>query len=118
MLPAQILAGILLSIVLALPIIVRYIINFNIDAVINILLGAIFIVLLAVCLGIISGGKKLFEIIFFMLTYAVTQKIPAIDYLGATPHQDSANHMVIIAILILSLGTLSFFVRNYQARHL
>jgi len=118
MLPAQILAGILFAIILALPIIVRYIINSNIDAVINILLGAIFIVLLAVCLGIISGGKKLFEIIFFMLTYAVTQKIPAIDYLGATPQQDNTSHIVIIAILILSLVTLSFFVRNYQARHL
>jgi hypothetical protein len=73
---------------------------------------------LAVCLGIVSGGKKLFEIIFFMLTYAATQKIPAIDYLGATSHQDHNSYIAILMILIISLGGLSLFVRNYQARHL
>jgi hypothetical protein len=118
MLPAQILAGVLFAVVLASPLIGRYLIGANFYAVLNILCGAILIVLLAVCLGIISGGKKLFEVIFFMLTYAVIQKIPAIDYLGATPHQNHNSYMVIIVMLILSLGTISFFVRNYQARHL
>jgi hypothetical protein len=101
-----------------LPVMCRYLIGADLNAVINILLGSVFIVLLAVCLGIVSGGKKLFEILFFMLTYAATQKIPAIDYLGATPHQDHSGYIAIIMILILSLGGLSFFVRNYQARHL
>jgi len=118
MLPAQILAGVLLAVALALPLIGRYLIGVNFYAVLNILCGAIFIVVLAVCLGIVSGGKKLFEVIFFMLTYAVIQKIPAIDYLGATPHQDHNGYMVIIVMLILFLGVISFFVRNYQARHL
>jgi hypothetical protein len=118
MLPAQILAGITLVVMLALPVMCRYLIGADLNAVINILLGSVFIVLLAVCLGIVSGGKKLFEILFFMLTYAATQKIPAIDYLGATPHQDHSGYIAIIMILILSLGGLSFFVRNYQARHL
>lgn len=118
MLPAQILAGVLLAIALALPVIGRYLIGFNINAVINVLSGAVFIVLLAVCMGIVSGGKKLFEIVFFMLTYAVTQKISAIDYLGATPHQDHTGYITVIFMLTLSLGLLGFFVRNYQARHL
>jgi hypothetical protein len=118
MLPSQILAGIALAVVLALPVIGRYLIEANIYTTINILLGSVFIVLLAVCLGIISGGKKLFEIIFFMLTYAATQKIPAIDYLGATSHQDHTGYIAILMILILSLGLISFFARNYQARHL
>ncbi|MDB5025035.1 MAG: hypothetical protein JWP78_2790 [Mucilaginibacter sp.] len=118
MLPAQILAGVLLAIALALPVIGRYLISANINAAINIFSGAAFIVLLAVCLGIVSGGKKLFEIVFFMLTYAVTQKISAIDYLGAAPHRDHTGYITVIFILILSLGLISFFVRNYQARHL
>jgi len=71
-----------------------------------------------VSLGIVSGGKKLFEIVFFMLTYAATQKIPEIDYVGATPHPDHTGYIGIIMLLILSMGMVSFFVRNYQARHL
>lgn len=118
MLPAQILAGIILAILLALPVIGRYLIAFNFNAIINILCGAIFIVLLAVCLGIVSGGKKLFEIVFFMLTYAATKKIPAIDYIGATIHTDHTGYITVLLMLILSLGLISFFVRNYQARHL
>jgi hypothetical protein len=118
MLPAQILAGVLLAIALALPVIGRYLIGFNISAIINILCGAVFIVLLAVCLGIVSGGKKLFEIVLFMLTYAATQKIPAVDYVGATANADHTVYIGILMMLILSLGLVSFFVRNYQARHL
>ena len=118
MLPAQILAGVILAIILALPVIGRYLIAFNINAIINILCGAIFIVLLAVCLGIVSGGKKLFEVIFFIVTYAATQKIPAIDYLGATPHQNQSIYIAILITLILFLVLISFSVRNYQARHL
>jgi hypothetical protein len=118
MLPAQILAGSLLAVALALPVIIRHLIDLNIYAVINILSGAVLIVLLAVCLGIISGGKKLFEIVFFMLTYAITQKIPVVDYLGATAHPDHTTYMLVILMLIVFLGSVSFVVRNYQARHL
>jgi len=118
MLPAQILAGVALMVVLALPLIGRYLLVFNTFAVINIFCGAVFIVLLAVCLGIVSGGKKLFEVVFFMLTYAVTQKIRAIDYLGATPHESHTGYISVLLALILSFGLISFFVRNYQARHL
>ncbi|MGZ3822991.1 MAG: hypothetical protein ACXVB6_20530, partial [Mucilaginibacter sp.] len=118
MLPAQMLAGILLAVALALPVIVRCLIGSDIYSVINILVGAVFIVLLAVCLGIVSGGKKLFEIVFFMITYAGTQKIPPLDYVGATLYADHTSNLVVILMLILFLGVTSFLVRNYQARHL
>ena len=118
MLPAQILAGILLAVALALPVIVRSLLSSDIYAVFNIFGGAIFIVILAVCLGIISGGKKLFEIIFFMLTYAATQKIPPLDYIGATLYADHSSNILVISMLILFLGATSFLVRSYQVRHL
>ncbi|HTD98939.1 MAG TPA: hypothetical protein VK668_06610 [Mucilaginibacter sp.] len=118
MLPAQILAGVILAVALALPIIVRYLIALDIYSVINIFGGAIFIVLLAVCLGIISGGKKLFEIIFFILTYAAIEKIPVTDYLGGVSHGSHSGYMATILMLIVFLGLISFSVRNYQSRHL
>ncbi len=116
MLPAQILAGVVLMLTLAMPLIVRYILVLNGFAVVNILLGAVFIVLLAVCMGIVSGGKKLYEIVFFLLTYLLTQKLPLADYLGAINHNNQILYVVLI--LNISLWIVSFRVRSYQARHL
>jgi hypothetical protein len=118
MLPAQVLAGIVLAIGLALPVISRELIAKEMYSVIHILNGAVLIVLLAVCLGIVSGGKKLFEILFFMLTYAIINKVYLTDYLGAIPHDSHTTYMVVILMISLVLGLVSFAVRNYQARHL
>jgi hypothetical protein len=118
MLPAQILAGIILALALALPLILRYGIALNGYAIINIINGAVLIVLLAVCLGIISGGKKLFEILFFLLTYTVLNKMPFADYLGSTMHHNQNRYLAIIYILVTILASTSFFVRAYQSRHL
>jgi hypothetical protein len=116
MLPAQIFAGILLMATLAIPLIIRYLLTSNGFAVVNILLGAIFLVLLAVCMGIITGGKKLYEIMFFLITYLVTQKVPIVDYLGAIDHNNQVLYLVLI--LNIALCLISFRVRSYQARHL
>jgi hypothetical protein len=118
MLPAQIIAGILLALVLALPLIIRYAINFNLPAIISILNGAIFIVLLAVCLGIVSGGKKLYEIMFFLLTYILVNNAPFADYLGSIQHPNTSVYIATVFSINLLLLLVSFTVRNYQARHL
>ncbi|CAN5424172.1 ABC transporter permease [soil metagenome] len=118
MLPAQVLAGVLIAVALALPVMLRYLFAGNIIPVINILNGSVFIVLLAVCLGIVSGGKKLFEILFFLLTYVVVEKIPVADYLGAVRHDQSGSYITVMLMITAILGTISFVVRNYQARHL
>jgi hypothetical protein len=118
MLPAQILAGVILALVLALPLILRQIIALNPYAIINIINGAMLIVLLAVCLGILTGGKKLFEVFLFLLTYAVVNQLPMANYLGSTPHQNPIAYLLIILALNAALATTGFLVRNYQARHL
>ncbi|MES2265515.1 MAG: hypothetical protein V4520_02065 [Bacteroidota bacterium] len=116
MLPAQILAGILLALALALPVIARNALLLNSYAILNIINGCILIVLLATTLGILSGGKKLFEVIFFMLTYAAINKIDVTDYLGSMPHS-SMYLAVVLSINIALLGA-GFIVRNYQVKHL
>lgn len=117
-LPAQMLAGILLAVALAFPLILRYLIVSNGYAIFNIISGAVCIVLLAVCIGIISKGKKLFEVIFFLLTYIITQALPVADYLGAMPHDNRIVYMAVILGLNLFLALVSFVVRGYQSRHL
>ena len=118
MLPAQLLAGVIMSLALTLPVLLRYLIISDFYSIINIINGAVFIVLLAVCIGIISGGKKLYEILFFMLTYAVIEKVPPLDYLGGMQHDSHSGIITIVLMLNIFLGAVSFGVRSYQVRHL
>jgi hypothetical protein len=116
MLPAQILAGVVLALALALPVIVRNALLLNSYAILNIINGCVLIVLLAASLGILSGGKKLFEVVFFMLTYAVINKIEVTDYLGSMPHGNM--YLVMIILINIALVGAGFIVRNYQVKHL
>ncbi|MGZ3873465.1 MAG: hypothetical protein ACXVJD_11130 [Mucilaginibacter sp.] len=118
MLPSQLLAGIILALVLALPVLMRYLIAADVYSMTGIINGALFIVLLAVCLGIVSGGKKLFEIIFFLITYAAIDKIPVVDYLGGMQHDNRGGFVITMLLLNLFLALVSFSVRSYQVRHL
>lgn len=118
MLPAQLLSGILLALLLALPLIVHCVIVAEWHSILNIITGAVFIVSLAVCVGIVSRGKKLFEIFFFLITYTITQKITVADYLGALPSHSSFRYLVVMTALSVVLTMISFSVRSYQLRHL
>ncbi|MNR29891.1 hypothetical protein D3C85_1473080 [compost metagenome] len=80
--------------------------------------GALLVVLLSISLGIISGSKKLFEILFFALTYIVFQNIPQAHYLGALPHENYAEFMGIILMINVLLLICSFAVRKHQTRNL
>lgn len=118
LLTAQILSGIILAVALSLPIIFRCILAGNYYAVINIINGGVLIVLLAVAFGIITGGKKMFEIFFFLLTYAVVNKLPVTDYLGSLPHANMGVVILLVTGLNVALLAISLMTRNYQARHL
>lgn len=118
LLTAQILSGVILAIGLSFPIIVRCLLLGDSYAVINIINGAMFVVLLAVALGIISGGKKMFEIFFFLLTYSVVNRLPFTDYLGSLPHPHIGFFMLVVLGLNVVLLMLSLITRSYQARHL
>jgi len=118
MLPSQILAGIVMIIGLALPVMLRFAVTGDFYTVLNIINGAVFIVLFAVALGILSGGKKLFEILSFFITYCIVEKIPVADYLGAIQHDSHIGYITIVLMLNVFLGGVSFGVRSYQVRHL
>jgi hypothetical protein len=116
LLPAQIMAGIILALVLASPLLVRYLIGTQLLPFLSIILGSIFIVLFAVAIGILSGGKKLFEILFFLFTYANVEKVPFTDYFGG--ENQGENYMILIALLICLLTLISFMLRKMEIRRL
>ena len=115
LLSSQIIAGIIISITLSLPLMIRYLIVGNTMPVISILTGAVFIVSLAVCLGILSEGKKLFEILFFGITYFNLNLLPFTDYFGAI---NKGGSLVFTMLLVITgLLFISFAKRNYEIGH-
>jgi hypothetical protein len=113
---AQLLAGIVISIALSLPLLVRYAISAEILTLISILLGSIFIVLFAVFTGMVSGGKKLFEILFFFVTYCNLNKVPPLDYFGGLNH--GLKYIGCMVILVIVLGMSSFLYRRFEISRL
>ncbi|MCP1251481.1 hypothetical protein NK212_06410 [Elizabethkingia sp. S0634] len=116
LLSAQILAGFTLLTILALPLILRLLLNFNFLSVLQVLNGIVFIVALSVCLGMLSGGKKLFEILFFLLTYIAFQE-PDAHYLGKInnfSYPFLTTFLVINIILLIAI----FLIRKHQIRTL
>lgn len=113
---SQILSGILLALLLALPLLLRYMIQLDFMHIISIILGGIFIVSLAVLTGILTKGKKLFEILFFMITYANINAIPFTDYFGGLHHQYS--YLTGIAVLVVISLSISFSIRNIELKRI
>ena len=115
LLVSQMIAGIILAVALNVPLIIRYLINGDLIHVAAIVTGAVFIVAFAVFLGILSGGNKLFEILFFLLTYGIINHIPFMDYFGSM--HDDVNYISVMLVIIIFLLTVSFALRKYEIRH-
>jgi len=114
LLPAQIIAGIVLALVLAFPLLLRYLVGMQFLPLLSIIMGGVFIVLFAVVFGILSGGKKLFEILFFAFTYANIEKIPFLDYFGGM--NQGINYSLLIAGFVGLFILLSFVLRRIEIR--
>ena len=114
LLPSQLLAGIILALVLASPLCLRYAMTQEFLSIAGIMAGGIFIVLFAACLGIISGGKKLFEVLFFAITYMNVNRVPVADYFG---FPSTATSLLLVLALSILLAALSWLVRSYEIRH-
>jgi len=84
----------------------------NLSAAGGLLLGAFFIVMCSVFLGIITRGKKFFELFFCFLTYANLNGIPPLDYFASFPH--SGIWFGVLAALTSALVAASFLVRQHQ----
>ena len=115
LLTAQVAAAIVLAITFATPVIARYAISGNYLSVIAIIAGAIFIIALSVSMGIITGGKRLFEIAFFMLTYANISGVTILDYFGA--FNVEIWYVAMISVISIVLLAVAYIGRNYEIRH-
>ncbi|WP_103068179.1 hypothetical protein [Aquimarina sediminis] len=111
---SQIISGILLAILLAIPLLFRYILQFDFVPAISIIFGGVFIVSFAVLTGMLTKGKKLFEILFFLITYANLNTIPLVDYFGGL--HDQYSYLMGILVIVTLLLTMSYIVRNLELK--
>lgn len=107
---SQIIAAIFLMIFLASPLLIRFAFNGNIIAIGNIISGGVFIIALASTLGLITKGKKLFEVLFFMVTYMNINKIPFTDYFGGTNH--TVIYFITLLVSSIFLWSLSYYLKK------
>jgi hypothetical protein len=115
LLTAQILAGTVTALAFAFPVILRYTFAGEFEFLPGIALGSLMLIGFSVSLGILTGGKRLFEIFFFMLTYAVIENIPQADYFGGV--HSTTGYFAIQLLIILFLLTTAYIARNYEIKH-
>ena len=115
LLTAQILAGTLTALAFAFPVLLRYALAGNYAVLPEIVSGAMILIGFSTCSGILTGGKRLFEIFFFMLTYAVIENIPQADYFGGK--HCTAGYFTIQIVLVLFLLSTSYLARNYEIKN-
>ncbi|MFK7814452.1 MAG: hypothetical protein AB8B59_18295 [Maribacter sp.] len=111
---SQIVSGVMLLLVLAMPLIFRYAFLGDFITIVSIIFGGVFVIMLTSVLGILTKGKKLFEILFFMVTYANLNGIAFLDYFGGMPH--NSWYLAKLIICCLFLGILSIAIRYSQLR--
>ena len=95
---SQAVAAVSIAIGLAVPLILRYAVLANFAGMISVVLGCVFIVLLAITFGVLTKSKRLFEILFIILTYVNINAVPYADYFGAL-HSSSFYLLVMVALI-------------------
>ncbi|OEK06506.1 hypothetical protein [Roseivirga misakiensis] len=113
---SQLIAGIALGILIALPLVLRHLTAGDLNQAIGPILGSVFIVGLSAISGIISQGKKLFEILFFFLSYGNVNGIPFLDYFAGM--HSSLDYLGSLLMVCTALIGLSIISRKKQLRSL
>lgn len=110
---SKILASFFFMLIISLPLIIKLALNLNFLSSLFIVFGFLFLIVTSVVFGLLSKGKKIFEIVFFLITYANINGIIDVDYFGGFKKDLASIYTLLVLILIL-LGT-SFFLKKKAA---
>lgn len=115
LLTAQLISGFVLALFLALPIIIKYLILGSFYEPIAIVFGAMLLIAFAVFCGIVSGGKRTFEFLFLVITYAILNGLSFLDYLGT--HNYSIHYLFFLIAISICLLIITYSVRKFEIKH-
>jgi len=104
---SKIVASLLLFLFISSPLVIKYGVTLEFTKIFSIIIGFIILVFSSILFGQISKGKKLFEVTFFLVTYANINGIPFFDYFGAFSNTlFNINGIIISVILFLTTSIL------------
>lgn len=112
---SKIIASFLLLFIISSPLLVKLSLQTDFLSTLFIVIGIIFLVFTSIVFGQISKGKKLFEVVFFLITYANINGIPFFDYFGAIKN-DLGNIYTFLIIILLLLGMSFYFKKKSLQR--
>lgn len=113
-LPASLFAAVLFMLLLATPVLLRVLLTGNFYGIYAIVTSALFIPTFAITLGMLTGGSKLFEVIFTVIVYGYFNSVPFFDITGAIEKSHEfgmANFLLVITLILVGL---SFLLRKRQ----
>lgn len=114
LLVAQIVAAIILAILFAMPVIIKLMLNSQFLQMFEVILGSFILVSFAVCSGIVWGGKRFFEVVLFLTSYASIQGTFFLDYWGGS--HSSINYVAFQFLIFITFFCVSFLVRQYTIK--
>jgi hypothetical protein len=116
-LPATLSSALLALLMLSIPVLLRVLLSGNFYGVYAIIVGAMFVSAFAIASGILTGGSKIFEVIFTVMVYGILNRIPFFDFIGAIEGSKDlfiAHHLLGITALLVILA---FSGRKRQIKH-
>ncbi|MFE6055421.1 ABC transporter permease subunit [Kitasatospora sp. NPDC056446] len=103
---AALLGGIGVALAVSVVPVVRLTAAGDTGAAVAALAGALVVPSLAVLCGIVSRGPRLFQALYPLLWYAMSNRIAEVDYLGVVPDRGPAPVAVAAAAVVLALAAL------------
>jgi len=116
-LPATFLAAVLILVILAFPVLLRELLTGNFYGGYAIAVGALFVPAFAILSGILTGGSKLFEVIFTIMVYGILNSVPWFDFVGANLESQEMGLAHYLAVITLGMILLAFSGRRWQISH-
>ncbi len=111
----QWLAGFLIAIAIGGFIGIRTIITGDFDLLAHWLIGAMFIPSLAIAGGVITGGRKLFEVLYTLIFYiGPLNKTPMCDFTGSMIYGNILSSLMLWASITLTLMFAAIALRKWQ----
>jgi hypothetical protein len=102
-LPVAWLAGLILALMTGSGCILRLLLSGDASGLLAMLSGAFFIPSLALALGVWTGNGKAFDVLFPLWWYlGPIQRLPPLDFIGATGHSPWPAYLIGAGLLMLS----------------